>query len=270
MARLAHIAVTASLVQLLVLTPRVAAADGPYELKRSQEQVWLGAGLAVWLGGFIATRQVEPLSSAQITALSLDDINTFDRDRMRPYREDHAGDAMAAGSYLFPLAFFANDDTRRDFDTLGTMWVEATMWNLGLAGIAKAVFQRTRPYVYDPDAPADLKSSRSARLSFYSAHSASAALNSFFLARVFSDYTDNRNSEIALWSGAVIYPALAAFFRTDTGHHFVTDAITGCVVGATIGYLVPVLHRRDDSDLSVSPTTNNGAPGFGFSLSFNF
>jgi membrane-associated phospholipid phosphatase len=270
MTRLTHSAVIASLVYLLAVAPPTTAAEGPYELGGSQEWVWLGASVGLYVGGYIATYKVKPLTSAEVTALNREDINTFDRGLMQPYHEDHAGDVLAVGSYLFPLAFLANDDTRRDFDTLGTMWVEATMLNLGLAGVLKAATKRTRPYVYHPDAPAERKSARSARLSFYSAHSSSAALNCFFLARVFSDYTDNRNSEIALWSGAVIYPALTAFFRVDSGHHFATDVIIGCVAGAAIGYLVPVLHRRDDSDPSVSPATSNRAPGIGFSLSFNF
>jgi membrane-associated phospholipid phosphatase len=87
------------------------------------------------------------------------------------------------------------------------------------------------------------------------------------MAKVFSDYSSNKNAEVAMWTGAILYPTLVGFFRVDSGHHFTTDTLVGLVVGGAVGYLVPALHHRDTSP-SVAPASNNG--GFGFSASFSF
>jgi membrane-associated phospholipid phosphatase len=244
-----------------------ARAESPYETHRSQEWVWFGTGLALSAGGFFAAHNIDPLTPEQIAALSTDDINSFDRNTMSPYRADHAGDVLAISSFLVPFTFLARDDMRTDAGTLGVMWLEATAWTEGVAQVTKTLAKRTRPYVYDPDAPDRLKTQKEARLSFYSAHATSAAMNCFFMAKVFSDYSDNRNAEVAMWTGAVLYPALTGFFRVDSGHHFTTDAIVGVVTGAAVGYLVPALHRRDDS-VSVAPQSGGG--GAGVSVTFSF
>lgn len=242
-------------------------AESPYETDRSQEWLWVGTGLALCGGGFFAAHKIDPLTPEQIAALSTDDINSFDRNTMKPYRADHAGDVLAISSFLFPFTLLARDDMRNDAGTLGVMWLEATAWTEGIAQVTKSIAKRARPYVYDPDAPDRLKTQKEARLSFYSAHATSAAMNGFFMAKVFSDYSDNKNAEIAMWTGAVIYPTVVGFFRVDSGHHFTTDAIVGVVTGAAVGYLVPALHHRDHS-VSVEPQSGGG--GLGFSATFSF
>jgi membrane-associated phospholipid phosphatase len=171
-------------------------------------------------------------------------------------------------SYLLPLTFFTHPDTKRDVETLGAMWAEATLLNLGLNGTIKAAVLRTRPYVYDPDAPGEKKSSPNARLSFYSGHATSASMNSFFVARVFSDYLDDTEAEAAIWTGAVLYPAVAGFMRVATGHHFRSDVIIGYVIGAAIGYFVPELHRDRDGGGSLSPPASAGSLGIGVTVAF--
>ncbi|HET6462473.1 MAG TPA: hypothetical protein VFH33_01630, partial [Candidatus Krumholzibacteria bacterium] len=112
------------LVVVVVLTLGVstAHADSPYDLNRSEEWVWMGLGVSMCAGGFFAAHKVDPLTPAQIQALDVTSINSFDRGTMNPYRDDHAGDAMAFSSFLIPLAFLGNDDMREDVETLGAMW----------------------------------------------------------------------------------------------------------------------------------------------------
>ncbi|MBN8679589.1 MAG: hypothetical protein J0M29_15270 [Chitinophagales bacterium] len=38
-------------------------------------------------------------------------------------------------------------------------------------------------------------------------------------------------------------PAITGFLRMRAGQHFFTDVAVGYSIGATIGYLIPVLHR---------------------------
>jgi membrane-associated phospholipid phosphatase len=246
----------------------VARAESPYELNHSQEWVWVGTGLSLCVGGLWASHRVDPLTPQEIQALDTGNINSFDRNTMQPYRDDHAGDALALTSFLVPIAFLSNDDMRADAATLGTMWAEAALWSEGLAQVTKSIAKRARPYAYDPNAPAELKTQTEARLSFYSAHATGAAMNCFFMAKVFSDYSSNHAAEAAMWTGAILYPALTGFFRVDSGHHFSTDAIVGVITGAAVGYLVPALHHRSDSGVNVEPQSNSG--GVGFTATFSF
>ena len=203
----------------VILAPP-ARSESPYELKDSREYAWVGGGVALCAGGWFTVSRVDPLTSAQVAALNVNDINSFDRNSMQPYRNDHAGDALAVGSFALPFAFLARDDMRSDATTLGVIWAEATLWNAGLFELAKGLTTRTRPYAYDANAPADLKTKKDARVSFYSGHAATAAMNSFLMAKVFSDYSSNRNAEIAMWSGAVVPIEgllVACNNRTDSG-----------------------------------------------------
>ena len=45
-----------------------------------------------------------------------------------------------------------------------------------------------------------------------------------------------------MWVAAAV-PAVVAYFRIRAGKHFLTDNLVGYAVGATVGVLVPRLHR---------------------------
>ncbi len=256
----------AALFVALSVTP--AAADSPYELNTAREWTLIGTGAALNVTGLVMTHAVNPYTADDLATLDPAGINSFDRNGMHPYRSDHAGDALAAVSYLLPLTFLAIDDARADWQTLALMWGEATLLNIGINGIVKAGVQRTRPYAYDPGAPLDKTTSRSAKLSFYSGHTTGTAMNCFFAARVLTDYLEDRSTEIMIWTGAVTVPALVAFARVDSGHHFRTDVLTGYAVGATIGWLVPQLHRRQNDRVSLHTVPMPGGAGIGINVVF--
>ena len=93
-------------------------------------------------------------------------------------------------------------------------------------------------------------------------------MNCFFTATVFSDYSSDRNAEAVVWSGAVLWSVLTGFSRVESGHHFATDVITGFVVGAAIGTLVPALHRSDDAAASPAPAASSQSMKIGVALGF--
>jgi membrane-associated phospholipid phosphatase len=217
----------------------------------------------------ILVDNVEPLTLEEINNLDPDDINSFDRRAVEPYRETQAGDALLFASYLLPLTIFTYPDTRHDWKTTGVMWVETTLIQLGVTGVVKGLASRTRPYVYDPDTPLEKKTSTSARLSFYSGHTTGTAANCFFVAKVFNDYLENNKVKALIWTGAALYPALTGYLRRDSGHRFRTDVMVGYCIGALIGYFVPEMHRvRDDHDVSVFPFVVGGGMGVGLGFAF--
>jgi membrane-associated phospholipid phosphatase len=142
------------------------------------------------------------------------------------------------------------------------------MLNQGLNWMAKGLTRRTRPFVYDPESPFEDKTKTNARLSFYSGHTSTAASMTFFTAKVFSDYLSNKTAKALIWTAAAVYPALVGYLRRDSANHFRTDVITGYLVGALIGYGIPLLHKTKNKDLSVHPIVSTRQ--IGLALHYRF
>ncbi|HXV14775.1 MAG TPA: phosphatase PAP2 family protein [Candidatus Krumholzibacteria bacterium] len=247
---------------------QTSTAQAPFRWEKTRDATLLSAGVLLGAGSLVLLAGVDPLTIDEIDRLDANDVNDFDRDSIVPFSDAQTGDAMAVVSYLLPLTTLVREDTNRDWKTIGVMWVEATLLNLGINGVVKSTLLRTRPYAYDPETPLDKKTTSSARLSFYSGHTASAACNCFFVARVLSAYVESPKARVAMWAGAATYPALTGLLRVDSGHHFRTDIITGYVIGAAVGYLVPQLHRIGDDRVSLRPAAVGGSTGLEVQIAF--
>jgi len=240
-----------------------------YDLKLERELVFLGTGVAANITGLIIANNLSALTQKEILELDINDIKSFDRKAIKPYSETPNGDYFLYGSFLLPLTFLADDNTRRDWQKLGVMWLEVLSIQTGINLIVKGLSKRSRPYVYDANTPSEKKQTVGARLSFYSGHTSTAAATSFFVARVFSDYLDDKLSKTFIWTGAIIYPALIGYLRRNSGNHFRTDVITGYIVGAAIGYFIPELHLKNES-LNVSFYKNFYDDSFNFRFTYLF
>ena len=241
----------------------------PYDLELKRELILIGSGALLNIAGLIITDNITPLTEQEINELDVNDINSFDRNAIKPYREELNGDLLLYGSFLLPLTFLANDNTRRDWQMLGAMWLEVMAIQSGINLIVKGLAKRTRPYVYDPNTPLEEKQTVGARLSFYSGHTSTTAATSFYIARVFSDYLSNKTVKTFIWIGAAIYPALTGYLRRDTGNHFRTDVITGYLIGAAIGYFIPEIHLRNEA-VNVSFYRNFYNESVNISLNYSF
>lgn len=264
-ARCARVAIVAGMI---VATAHASFAQSPFRLAKTREAILLGTGAALGVTSLVLIGRVDPLTIDEINNLDVEDVNSFDRHSINAYESSQSGNVLAGISYLLPLTTFMRDDTKQDWQTIGVMWVEATVLNLGINGVVKATVLRTRPYVYDPATPLDKKTAESARLSFYSGHTSSTACNCFFMARVLAEYVESPKARLAIWAGAVTYPAVTGIFRVDSGHHFRTDVIAGYAVGAAVGYLVPQFHRVADDRVSLYPVSVDGDPGVGLQFAF--
>ena len=93
------------------------------------------------VAAIVVVGNVDPLTIEEIARLDPDDVNAFDRRAIEPYRDTQAGDALLVVSYTLPLTFFAYPDTRHDWKTLGVIWAEVTLINLGLNGLVKGLLK---------------------------------------------------------------------------------------------------------------------------------
>ena len=101
---------------------------------------------------------------------------------------------------------------------------------------------RFRPYLYGPEG-GRLRGGVVAANSFFGGHVAHVATATFFAAQVFHDFNPGARAQPYVWGAAAAVPAVVAYFRLRAGKHFLTDNLVGYAVGASVGVLVPRLHR---------------------------
>jgi len=246
-----------------------STGDGPFKLTSGKEAAIIGTGAAVGITALLIMSNNDKLTEDGVNSLNPENIGGFDRIAIGPYQEDVLGDALVYSSFLLPLTFLAYNDTREDFGTLFLMYGEVVLLNAGITGLVKGLTTRNRPYVYNDNSPAEEKYKVGARHSFYSGHTSFTASNSFFMARVFSEYLSDNTTQILIWGAAALIPAVTGFSRVNTHNHFPTDVIVGYIVGAAIGYLIPKLHKYENkNEETVTPDEFIHKPILGFQLSF--
>jgi membrane-associated phospholipid phosphatase len=240
----------------------------PFELSSGKEAVIIGAGAAIGVTAIIIMSNNDKLTEDGINSLKPEDVNEFDKIAVGPFEEDNLADALLFGSFFLPVTFLTYEETREDFDVLSLMYGEVVLLNAGINGLVKGLTTRNRPYVYDENSPAERKYNVDARHSFYSGHTSITASNSFFTARVFTEYLTDNTAKVLIWSAAALIPAVTGLSRINTHNHFPTDAIVGYIVGAAIGYFIPELHKYENKNSgSDTPEAFIHKPILGFQIS---
>jgi membrane-associated phospholipid phosphatase len=235
-----------SLVWLVLLVVLCGSAHTQvrYELSSLREGVLLGGGLGLALGGTMLSRDVQPYTADEVRALTAN-IPHFDRFATRHYSlaAEHFSDWMGISSLALPLLAFTGREGRSQAGTIGIMLLEGATWTVGVTNLTKAVSLRPRPYVFNEMAPMTEKTTQEARLSYFSGHVSMSAYTAFAGARIFADlYPDSRWKPV-VWAAAALIPAGSAYGRMKSGRHYLSDVVSGYLIGAAIGYFTPRLHR---------------------------
>lgn len=230
-----------------LLSYQYSFAQGPYKYRVSTEITIPTIGFGTALTGYILHKKKDPLTKEQISQLNKSNIWAFDRPAANNWSKGSAlaSDVLLYGSYVAPLALLVDKNMRRDGWKLTAIYAETVMLNAGLTLLTKEIAKRTRPYVYNNKAPMDKKLERDATSSFFSGHTSTTASSAFFMAKVYADYYPNSKWKPLVWSSAAVLPLATGVLRFTAGKHFLTDIITGYLVGAAVGVLVPHLHRID-------------------------
>lgn len=221
-------------------------AQKVYQLAGRKEAPVIGLSLATGLGGWSIGRHVSPLTPADLALLDRNRLIPIDR-KSTYWSSSSAKKASNLAFYsatLAPLLLLAEKETRKDAAVISVLYLETLTLNSGLTELTKNLAKRSRPYTYNPDYPLAPKLGRDARKSFFSGHTSSTAASCFFAAKVWSDYHPGNRWKPLVWATAATIPALTGYFRMRAGQHFFTDVAVGYSIGATIGYLIPVLHRK--------------------------
>ena len=248
-----------------------SSSNAPFDIDTDKEIIISATGAVIGAAAILVITNTEKLTEDEINSLNPKDVNGFDRIAIGPYESDILGDALFYSSFMFPLTFLAYDKTREDFGTVALMYGEAVLLNAGINALVKGLINRPRPFVYDKNTSAELKYDVEARYAFFSGHTSMTAVNTFYTAKVYSAYLSNETTKTLIWTAAALIPALTGFSRVNTHKHFPTDVIVGYIVGAAIGYLIPEIHKSDnsnDSSSSTAPEQFIHSPIFGFQITF--
>jgi len=204
------------------------------------------AGSALWCayaGTHVYTKG--PSTSAQILALSPNDVDPLDRWAIRPY--DRAMDRFSYyqfyGSFALPVIFFACDPKMRsDFFKLSFLYMEA-LSTTGFVGYSATYFvNQYRPYAYSSSTPMPQREVQNAKNSFYAGHVEIAAVTSFFLATVYANYHPHSKIKWLGFTLAGLSTAGMGYMRLEAGMHFPSDILLGAATGTLSGILVPYFH----------------------------
>lgn len=239
--------------------------------------VGLGGVLAFSTIGLPALTKHASLTEQQALALDPGDVNWFDRpvifnDPSRYSRAMSHSDIFLNISVLSPALLAFDRNVRKDwFDLLGMYFMTHAVNQTLYFGLAYG-FRRERPYTYNPDVELGQKVGKAKANSFYSGHAAVAAASTFFVVKVYTDYHHIIGwKRVLLYGGAAVPPAFVSYFRLKGGRHFRTDVLTGMVIGAASGILVPEVHRFKNKhhNISISPYFVPGGSGVAMTVGLN-
>ncbi len=184
-------------------------------------------------------------------SLDIDDVNSFDKLTLYSYSPVSAkiSDYMVASMAVMPFAVNWIDNSSSDYVKESLIIFETIAISSALNNIVKYSVSRPRPYIYSDKASEKEKSNRDAHLSFYSGHSTFAFSAAVSFATIMSKRFDKTWQKSLIWGIPLSLASTVAFLRVNAGKHFLSDVLTGAVIGSSIGWLVPYLHEKNGNQI---------------------
>ncbi|WP_216689136.1 phosphatase PAP2 family protein [Hymenobacter siberiensis] len=234
------------------------AIDGP---------IILGLG-ATSAFGLYRVQQKSGLSDAELAALNKNDIPKIDRFSAGWYsdRAQTASDLLCYPTLVIAPALLAlNDNVRGHYGQVVGLYIETMLATDALFTTSVGNIYRYRPYLYGTEGGGG-RSGKIATNSFFAGHTGHTATATFFAAKVMHDFNPGYAGEPFVWGAAAVIPVAVAYFRIEAGKHFLTDNLVGYAVGATMGVVVPQLHKvAGRRGLSLMPLQGLNANGYAYS-----
>lgn len=222
------------------------SSQSPYQLNTGREIVLTGAGAITFGTSVLLNRSVDPLTPADVAALNRNDVNAFDRGATNEWNPSIARISdltLYTNAGLPILLTLGTKPMREDMKTLGIMYLETLLIANGVESTVKALSQRPRPFVFNPDVPLDEKLTRDARQSFFSGHATTAFATAVFTSEVFRHYFPESKLKPVVWVGTLGLASATCVMRYESGRHYYSDLLVGAAFGSLVGWGIPKLHE---------------------------
>ncbi|WP_210520917.1 phosphatase PAP2 family protein [Hymenobacter terricola] len=241
-------------------------ASSPYHARFLVDApITLGLGAVSGLGLHLV-QQKHGLSTTELAALNKNDVPGFDRFSVGYYSEtaQTTSDFLCYGALVAAPALLAlNPAVRGRYGQVAVLYLETLLATDAIFTMTVGNISRYRPYLYGPNG-GDGRNGTNATNSFFAGHTAHTA--TFFAAQVFHDFNPGSRAQPYVWGAAAIIPAAVAYCRIKGGMHFLSDNIVGYAVGATMGIVVPQLHKKAGrAGVSMLPVQGLNVNGYAYS-----
>jgi membrane-associated phospholipid phosphatase len=240
----------------------------PYRTRFAVDAPIIAGELAVSAFGLYRSQQRSGLTNTELAALNKNDVPKFDRFSAGYYSEGYqtAGDLICYPSLVIAPGLLAlSPAIRSHYGQTLALYVQTVLAADALFTTSIGNIPRYRPYLYGTEG-GDLRNGHIATNSFFAGHTAHTAAATFFAAKVFHDYNPGSRAQPYVWTAAAVVPAVVAFTRVKAGKHFLSDNIVGYAVGATVGVVVPQLHKvAGKHGMSLVPLQGVNINGYAYS-----
>jgi membrane-associated phospholipid phosphatase len=180
-------------------------------------------------------------------------------------------DVTLAASWATPIATLASRQSGTTYGNSLIIYGETLSGTVLLNVLLKQMVLRARPYTNsrDPDAIAHSEAEGpDAFYSFHSGHSSIAFTGATAGSLLFAAGDRGRRAVALHWGVTLTLASLTAHSRVRAGQHYPTDVLVGSLLGASMGFVVPLLHQID---LELRPEdVVNGVVGIGLGAGLGF
>lgn len=230
---------------------------------------WFTDGIV--LGGATALVGTDVLCSKVLKLNRIDvpdefnkgNITMLDQIFMNPYSKglDYTATGLEFALLASPLCLITTD--KSEWFTIGTMYVESMLWALGIKEFGKFAVNRARPYMYFDNPPQKYIDDYDWAASFPSGHTTYCFTAATFTTYVFSMYNPDSKYKWIVGTTCYTIAATVGGLRMASGNHFLSDVMTGALIGTVCGFVVPYVHtlypkkQNDTFQISASPMNLN-------------
>jgi hypothetical protein len=243
-------------------------APSPYKTDLLKDGLIITGATALSVTGLYLVQQKHGLKDDELARLDKNDVPKIDRWIAGKYSEGYqlAGDLLCYPTMLIaPGLLVLNPAAKGRFGQVAALYLETMLTADAMFTMTVGNVYRYRPYLYGTEGGSG-RSGKIATNSFFAGHTAHTATATFFAAKVFHDFNPDSPAQPYIWTAAALVPAAVAYTRIEAGKHFLTDNLVGYAVGATVGVLVPQLHKKGSGmDMSIMPMQGLNVNGFSYS-----
>lgn len=228
------------------ITTHLYGQEKIYHLNPLKDILFLTTGTSVTLSGVYFLKNEYVLTEYDVLKLNKNNIHSINRWAAGYYSETAytISDICVNSAILLPFTLLFNKNIRKDVPNIGLLYAESLLLTSGFYMTTAGTVSKPRPFLYGSNAAMADKTDHWADDSFYSGHTAYTSNATFFFAKVLTDYYPDMPYKSLVWACAGLLPAATAYYRIKAGRHFLTDVITGYIIGALTGYFVPHFHKK--------------------------